>query len=469
MRAVTWERTTVGELAIVSGGLTKNGTRNSLAKRLPYLRVANVYSNRLDLADVAEIGVSDSELDRVLLRKGDLLIVEGNGSVDQIGRVAEWNGAIDSCVHQNHLIKVRCHPSTFGPWLLYWLLSPEGRDAVVKTASSTSGLHTLSISKVRALPAVLAPIAEQRRIVAEIEKQFTRLDDAVATLKRVQANLERARASVLKAAVEGRLVPTEAELARAEGRSYEPASVLLERILEERKRKHDEAQAGAKRKTKYKPPVAPDLDGLPELPEGWTWASVDQALENHDGARVPIKREDRGTRRGDFLYYGASGPIDTIDGYTHEGSYLLVGEDGANLVTRTKPIAFQAQGRFWVNNHAHVLLPYLGMPLGYFEAHFNGMDISQYITGSAQPKLPQRAMNKMPIALPPFREQVRIVREVERRLSVMSEIRTVVKRNLTRCERLRQSILKRAFEGKLVPQDPTDEPAAELLARIQSS
>ena len=118
---------------------------------------------------------------------------------------------------------------------------------------------------------LLPSIPEQQRIVEAIESYFTRLDDAVATLERVQRNLKRYRASVLKAAVEGRLVPTEAELARAEGRDYEPASVLLERILAERRRRWQKAGG----RGKYQAPVVPNTTDLPELPEGWCWATVD--------------------------------------------------------------------------------------------------------------------------------------------------------------------------------------------------
>jgi type I restriction enzyme S subunit len=127
---------------------------------------------------------------------------------------------------------------------------------------------------------------EQDRIVAEIEKQFTRLDAATAALKRVQANLKRYRASVLKAACEGRLVPTEAELARKEGRAYEPADKLLQRILRERRARWEadtlaKMQASGKPpkddhwKQKYKEPSAPDTSNLPPLPEGWCWASLE--------------------------------------------------------------------------------------------------------------------------------------------------------------------------------------------------
>ena len=128
------------------------------------------------------------------------------------------------------------------------------------------------------------PLPEQHRIVAAIETQFTRLDAAVAALQRVQANLKRYRASVLQAACEGRLVPTEAELARAEGRSYEPADQLLQRILQERRAKWEAEQLADMKakgkvpkddrwKSKYREPVKPDTSELPELPEGWVWAS----------------------------------------------------------------------------------------------------------------------------------------------------------------------------------------------------
>ena len=270
-RLANWVWTSVGELGDVSGGITKNASKANLAIKVSYLRVANVYANELRLHDITEIGVTQAESVRALLVKGDLLVVEGNGSIDQIGRVALWNGGISPCLHQNHLIKVRFGVSDLGPFVMYWLLSPDGRERVVRAASSTSGLHTLSLSKVASLPAPIAPLPEQHRIVEAIESYFTRLNDAVATLERVQRNLKRYRASVLKAAVEGRLVPTEAELAGAEGRDYEPASVLLERILAERRRRWQQARG----RGKYQDPAILDTTDLPQLPDGWCWASLE--------------------------------------------------------------------------------------------------------------------------------------------------------------------------------------------------
>ncbi|GJM43220.1 MAG: hypothetical protein DHS20C21_00620 [Gemmatimonadota bacterium] len=352
----------------------------------------------------------------------------------------------------------------------YWAL---------KNAEIPDRGYARHFSLLRKVALPLAPTGEQHRIVEAIESYFTRLDDAVANLERVQRNLKRYRASVLKAAVEGRLVPTEAELARAEGRDYEPASVLLERILAERRRRWDEAELAKmkakgkapkddKWKAKYKEPAIVDTAALGALPAGWCWASIDQILENHDKDRVPVKRADRAKRRGDYPYYGASGAIDSIDDFLFDGSYVLVGEDGANLLARSSPIAFQARGRFWVNNHAHVFQTYLGLPLEYVESFFNATDLARFVTGTAQPKLPQTAMNKIPVPIPPAAEQVRIGDEVERLLSIARDVETSVAAATRKCQRLRRSTLKWAFEGRLVGQCPEDEPATELLQHIKA-
>ena len=134
------------------GGLTKNPKRAKLPKKLPYLRVANVYVNDRRLQEIEQIGVEDSEVEKLLLRAGDLLIVEGKGSKDQIGRLAMWDGSIDACVHQNHIIKVRPVEPQMSKWILHWLQSPKGRHFVELVASSTSGLYTLSVNKVGGLP-----------------------------------------------------------------------------------------------------------------------------------------------------------------------------------------------------------------------------------------------------------------------------------------------------------------------------
>jgi type I restriction enzyme S subunit len=221
-----WCWATVDQLSEVSGGLTMNAKRENLPLRLPYLRVANVYADELRLEDVKEIGTEEAEIPRALLAQNDLLVVEGNGSIDQIGRVALWDGSLHRCLHQNHLIKVRFDAVSFARWSLIWLLSPAGRRVVEQVASSTSGLHTLSISKVASLPVPVCPLVEQARIVAEVDRLVSVSQSSAGGVQTIERHATRLRQAILKWAFEGRLADQDP--------NDEPASVLLARIKAER-------------------------------------------------------------------------------------------------------------------------------------------------------------------------------------------------------------------------------------------
>jgi type I restriction enzyme S subunit len=182
-----WEWCRASNIGFVIGGLTKNAAKRGGHKRLlPYLRVANVYANRLDLSDLQEIGVTDSEVEKLLLEKDDLLVVEGNGSRDQVGRIARWDALIDPCVHQNHVIKVRLGEPKVAPWALYWFLSPTGRVLIEEQARTSTGLYNLSTGKVANLPIPLPPLAEQAAIVERVEMLMT-------TCRALEAEIEHAR------------------------------------------------------------------------------------------------------------------------------------------------------------------------------------------------------------------------------------------------------------------------------------
>jgi type I restriction enzyme S subunit len=217
-----WVWASVEQLSSVFGGLAKNPKRARLKLQLPYLRVANVYANELRLDEMEIIGVEEKELNKLLVKQGDLLIVEGNGSPEQIGRVAIWNGYIEPCVHQNHLIKVRLSSVCLPTFALYWLLSPSGRNLIRKVSSSTSGLYTLSVGKIGGLPLPLAPLAEQHQIVAEVERRLSIVAEAEVEVDNNLRRADRLRQSILKQAFSGQLVPQDP--------NDEPASVLLERI-----------------------------------------------------------------------------------------------------------------------------------------------------------------------------------------------------------------------------------------------
>ena len=215
---------------------------------------------------------------------------------------------------------------------------------------------------------------------------------------------------------------------------------------------------------------------LSALPDSWTWSAIRQLGRNFDGQRIPVKADDRAKRKGPYPYYGASGIIDSLDGYLFDGDFLLIAEDGANLLSRSTPIAFHASGKFWVNNHAHIVQTYGGIPLRYLENYLNGIDLQYFVTGSAQPKLTQEAMNRIPVPLPPLAEQYEIVRRVEALFKLADMIERRVAATTSRVAKLTQTILVKAFRGELVPTEAelarregrSYEPASQLMARIRA-
>jgi len=213
---------------------------------------------------------------------------------------------------------------------------------------------------------------------------------------------------------------------------------------------------------------------LKPLPKGWEWVPLGKYVENHDGRRIPISKKERESRSGSFPYYGASGVIDTIDGFTHDGEFLLIGEDGANLLTRSKPLAFLTRGKVWVNNHAHVLRCKPDYSNAYLAFFINSIDLSQYVTGTAQPKLSQSMMNKILIPVAPPDQQVEIVAELEKQFSRLDEAVANLQRVKANLKRYKASVLKDAVEGRLVPTEAelarregrTFETGEQLLQRI---
>ena len=212
----------LASLGAVSGGLTKNSQRDELALRRPYLRVANVHANELRLDHVTDIGLTEAEFTKTKLVAGDLLIVEGNGSIEQIGRVAMWSAEIANCCHQNHLIRWRAGPRVLPKFVLCFLLSPEGRRQIEAVASSTTGLHTLSVSKVGELQLPVPSLGLQSEIVRRVETLFAFADRLEARLAQAQTAVDRLTPSLLAKAFRGELVPQDS--------ADEPAAALLRRL-----------------------------------------------------------------------------------------------------------------------------------------------------------------------------------------------------------------------------------------------
>ena len=207
-----------------------------------------------------------------------------------------------------------------------------------------------------------------------------------------------------------------------------------------------------------------------ELPSGWVLTSIGELLINRDGERKPVSSVIRKKQTNKiYNYYGAAGVIDKVDNYLFDEKSLLISEDGANLLSRNKNNAFFAEGKYWVNNHAHVIDSTNKNLLDYVAFVINSMSLDNYITGSAQPKLTQENLNRIPIMLPPLNEQSRIILEIKRWFQLIDNIeqcKTTLQEVLLQAK---NKILDLAIHGKLVPQDPADEPAIKLLNRVNPS
>jgi type I restriction enzyme S subunit len=328
----------------------------------------------------------------------------------------------------------------------------------LRTITKATAQPAFGVTNFRKLPLPYVARDQQKRIVAEIEKQFSRLDEAVANLKRVKANLKRYKAAVLKAAVEGRLVETEAERARREGRSYETGAQLLQRILETRRSQWQG-------KGKYKEPAAPDTTNLPELPEGWVWATLEQlttqiADVDHkmpkafEGGIPYVSTKDfKGDNDIDFEGAKRISPID-YDALCRKvrpelGDILLsrYGTVGEVRIVKTD-MPFQA------SYSVAILKPINSTEATDFVATVLRSDVIQSqikrdVRATAQPDLGLSHIRLFAVPYPSLEEQKRGVAEVDRRLSLLRETEAQVDATLIRAERMRQSILSKAFMGNM--------------------
>lgn len=265
--------------------------------------------------------------------------------------------------------------------------------------------------------------------------------------------------SILKWAIQGKLVEQQVE----EGTAKE----LIERI------KAEKEQLIKEKKIKKEKPL-PEIteDEIPfDNPESWEWMRFGDIMINRDAERIPLSVAQREHLEKKYDYYGASGVIDQVDNYIFDKELLLIGEDGANLLTRSKPIAFIAKGKYWVNNHAHVIDCGKYIHLEYIMYYINVISLAKYVTGTAQPKMNQAKMNSIVVPLPPLEEQKRIVAKIEELMPYVEQYDKAYTKlevfNKKFPEDMQKSILQYAIQGKLVEQRAEEGTAEDLYQQMQ--
>ena len=295
------------------------------------------------------------------------------------------------CIAQQNAIKesiastafacMKCKDSLLNKYLLAVLISPWA-DQYVTSVQKGVAYPAVSDKDFYELLVPLPPTDEQIRICATLDQMkvlINSYEQEQIKLEKLEKEFSgKLKSSILQEAIQGKLVPQ----------------------LESE-------------------PVTPQIGEVPNnlpfnIPEKWRWVFFGNIVECLDRKRVPIKKSDRENMKKEFDYYGATGVIDRVSDYIFDERLLLIGEDGANLLSKTKDNAFFAEGKYWVNNHAHVIRGSTYCSLDYLAIYINAISLSPYVTGSAQPKLTLKNLFSIPVPLPPMMEQDRIVLQVEK-------------------------------------------------------
>lgn len=451
----SWIWTRLGDVAETITGTTppKNDLRN-YGNFIPFVKPSELCNC---VVSVAEDNLSEKGAKLARICPANAVLVSCIGNLGKTG--------INSIpVAFNQQINAAMFPTQiFAKYGFYYLQTVS---SILKELSSATTVTIVNKSKFNTVPFPLPPLPEQHRIVAKIEELFTRLDAGIEALRKIQLQLKRYRHSVLKAAFCGDLT---AEWRRAHKSELEPISFLLEKIKAERNKSG-----------KYKELLLLDTSDLPALPEGWEWVKLSAlgTLERGKSKHRPRNDERLFGGKYPFIQTGDirnSGGV--IRNYTQ--TYNEVGLQQSRLwapntlcitiaanIAETALLSFEAcfpdsVVGFMANEFCEV--KYVRY---YFELFKDKLDSAASAT--AQKNINLEILNRVAIPLCSLSEQRQIVGEIERHFSTAEETEKAIEQSTKQADRLRQSILKRAFEGKLVPQNPYDEPAEKLLERIKA-
>ena len=414
----SWEWVRLGDISsqITKGTTPRGGNVSYSDKGVGFLRAENIAG--LDVLDKSNLKYIDEKihlgaLRRSILEANDILItIAGTLGRTAIVRDNDLPLNANQAVSMIRLVDAK---SVSLKYIVIALNSPMIQRILTKQRKVTA-IPNLTLEIIGDCLIPLPPLAEQKRIVAKIEellplidryeKAWSKLEDFN---KRFPVDMQK---SLLQMAIQGKLVDQRPE----EGTGEE----LYRKIIAHKKTLFANKKEGKLSKEHIAE------DEIPfDIPETWKWVRFGHIMINRDAERIPLSVDERSKLAKKYDYYGASGVIDKVDDFIFDKPLLLIGEDGANLLTRNTPIAFIARGKYWVNNHAHVLDCNSDLVhMEYVMWFINAINLAPYVTGTAQPKMNQQKMNSIPVALPPLAEQKRIVAKLEEILPLCERLKS---------------------------------------------
>lgn len=439
-----WEWTTLAQISQIKGGITKGQKRGPSAqvRSVPYLRVANVQRGRLDLTSIKEIEATEEEIYELRLIRDDLLFTEG-GDRDKLGRGWVWNDEIPECIHQNHIFRARLGSQKLNAKYVSWYCNQVGAEYFLSQAKQTTNLASINITKLGQLPIALAPVNEQKRIADKLDSLLARVDACRERLDRVPGILKRFRQAVLAAATSGEL-------------TWEWRGESKEHLLEQTPRtwsrclikEAGRVQLGRQRSPKYH-------SGSNMRPYLRVQNIFEDRIDLSDVMEMDFPGED-------FERYKLHpGDILLNEGQSPEflGRPAMYNGELPDACFTNTLIRFQAHE--FVSPHFALLVFRHYMHAGRFSSE------GTITTNIAH--LGAGRFGNIEFPLPSLAEQAEIVRRATILLSFADHCENEVKRGRSAADHLTPSLLSKAFRGELVPQDPNDEPASELLARIRAA
>lgn len=342
----------------------------------------------------------------IQLENGDLLVTK-DGTIGKVAKVVNLDKP--ACLNSGIFV-VKQTKGVFEQNYLYWVLVSNQLKEFVGFNSTGSTIAHLYQNVFENMPLTVPPITEQKAIASYLDYKVDQIDVSISAINTQIEDLKSYRQSIISEAVTKGLNPNI-------------------------------------------PMKDSGIEWIGRIPEEWEILKEKYIFENLDYLREPISSESRERHNPIYDYYGASGVIDKIDHYNVEGKVLLIGEDGANLVMRNLPLIYKAVGRFWVNNHAHILKPKVGVDYDYMYYTMEAADYMPFITGAAQPKLSQENLNRVSYPVPPLSEQKSIASYLDIKTSKIDATITSLEQQREDLNSLKQSIISEAVTGKIDVRD----------------